>query len=69
VRVTILARDALPAHLGIDGAVSLRSDGRRAQLVLTGWQDERQGELADRLGAEVTVEHLGLEEIFLELHS
>jgi hypothetical protein len=37
--------------------------------VLTGWQDERQRELADRFGADVTVERLGLEEIFLELHS
>jgi ABC-2 type transport system ATP-binding protein len=69
VRVTLLARDALPTDLGIDDAVSQRSDGRRAQLVLTGWQDERQRELADRLGADVTVERLGLEEIFLELHS
>jgi ABC-2 type transport system ATP-binding protein len=69
VRVTLLARDALPAHLGIDGAVSQRSDGRRAQLVLTDWQDERQRELADRFGADVTVERLGLEEIFVELHS
>jgi ABC-2 type transport system ATP-binding protein len=69
VRVTLLARDVLPAYLGIDGAVSQRSDGRRAQLVLTGWHDEWQRELADRLGADVTVERLGLEEIFLELHS
>jgi len=69
VRVTLSARDALPQHLGIDGTVSARSDGRRAQLVLTGWRDERQRELADRFSAAVTVEHLGLEEIFLELHS
>jgi ABC-2 type transport system ATP-binding protein len=69
VRVTLLARDVLPAHLGIDGAVSQRSDGRRAQLVLANWQDERQRELADRFGADITVERLGLEEIFLELHS
>jgi ABC-2 type transport system ATP-binding protein len=69
VRITLLARVALPPHLGIDGTVSQRSDGRRAQLVLTDWQDERQGELADRFGADVTVERLGLEEIFVELHS
>jgi hypothetical protein len=56
VRVTLLSRDALPAHLGIDGALSQRSDGRRAQVVLTGWRDERQRELADRLGADVSVE-------------
>jgi ABC-2 type transport system ATP-binding protein len=69
VRVTLLARDVLPAHLDIDGAVSQRSDGRRAQLVLTGWHDQRQRELAERFGADVTIERLGLEEIFLELHS
>jgi ABC-2 type transport system ATP-binding protein len=69
VRVTLVARDTLPAELGIDDAVSQRRDGRRAQLVLTGWQDERQRELADRLGVQVTVERLGLEEIFLELHA
>jgi ABC-2 type transport system ATP-binding protein len=69
VRVTLLAHDVLPARLGIDGTVSERSDGRRAQLVLTGWHDERQLELADRLRADVTIERLGLEEIFLELHS
>ena len=69
VRVTLLSREVLPAHLGIDGALSQRSDGRRAQLVLTGWRDERQRELADQWGADVSVERLGLEEIFLELHS
>lgn len=69
VRVTLLARDVLPAYLGIDGAISQRSDGRRAQLILTGWHDQRQRELADRWGADVTIERLGLEEIFLELHS
>jgi ABC-2 type transport system ATP-binding protein len=69
VRVTLFTRDELPAQLGIDGVVSQRRDGRRMQLVLTGWQDERQGELADRFGADVSVERLGLEEIFLELHA
>jgi len=68
VRVTLFTRDELPAHVGIDGVVSQRRDGRRMQLVLTGWQDERQVELADRFGADVCVERLGLEEIFLELH-
>ena len=69
VRVTLLARDPVPANLSIDGAVSQRTDGRRAQLVLTDWRDARQRELADRFGADVTIERLGLEEIFLELHA
>jgi ABC-2 type transport system ATP-binding protein len=69
VRVTLFARDDLPAELAIDGVVSQRRDGRRMQLVVTGWQEERQREVADRWGADVTVERLGLEEIFLELHA
>jgi ABC-2 type transport system ATP-binding protein len=69
VRVTIVTQDPLPAHVVINGVLSRRSDGRRVQVVLTDWQDERERELADRLGAEVTVERLALEEIFLELHA
>jgi len=68
-RVTLVAHADLPSHLGLEGLVSQRTDGRCVQLVLTGWHDERQRELADRWGAEVTVERLSLEEIFLELHS
>lgn len=69
VRVTLVAPERALAGVVIDGVLSQRSDGRCLQLVLTGWQDERQRELADRFGAEVTVERLGLEEIFLELHA
>jgi len=69
VRVTLLARDAWPSQLDIDGVISRRDEGRRVQLVLTGWREERQREMAERWGAEVSVERLGLEEIFLELHS
>jgi ABC-2 type transport system ATP-binding protein len=69
VRVTLTAETALPAVLDLGGIVSERRDGRRVQLVLTDWGDERQAELSERLRARVTVERLGLEEIFLELHS
>jgi len=69
VRVTLVTQDPLPPSVVIDGVLSRRSDGRRAQLVLTDWQDDRERELADRWGAEVTVERLGLEQIFLELHA
>jgi ABC-2 type transport system ATP-binding protein len=68
-RVTLVARADLPSSMRLEGLVSQRSDGRCVQLVLTGWHDERQRELAERWGAEVTVERLSLEEIFLELHS
>jgi ABC-2 type transport system ATP-binding protein len=68
-RVTLLTRTELPGHLGIEDVVSQRRDGSRVQLVLAAWHDGRRQELADRWGAEVGVERLSLEEIFLELHS
>ena len=67
VRVTIESPDGLPKHPAIDGTLSQRSDGRRTQRVITGWNDERHRELLDRFGADLSVEYLGLEEIFLEL--
>jgi ABC-2 type transport system ATP-binding protein len=69
VRVTITAREPLPAALGIEHVLSQRLEDRRAQLVVTGWHDALPAALADRFGAEVAVEHLGLEEIFLEMHA
>ena len=68
VRVTLTSRGPLPAALGIEHVLSQRLEERRAQLVVTGWRDSMQAELADRFGAEVAVEHFGLEEIFLEMH-
>jgi ABC-2 type transport system ATP-binding protein len=69
VRVTITAREPLPAALGIEHVLSQRLEDRRAQLVVTGWHDALPAALEDRFGAEVAVEHLSLEEIFLEMHA
>jgi len=69
VRVTITSRAPLPAALGIEQVLSVRREERRAQLVVAGWREAMQGEFADRFGAEVAVEHFGLEEIFLEMHA
>jgi ABC-2 type transport system ATP-binding protein len=69
VRLTITRRGPLPTALGVEHVLSERREEGRAQLVVAGWRDALQAELADRIGAEVTVEHFGLEEIFLEMHA
>jgi ABC-2 type transport system ATP-binding protein len=69
VRLNIHGRQALPASLDIPDAVSVRTDGTRATVVVSRWDGARQAELAQRLDAEVMVENLGLEDIFVELHS
>jgi len=68
VRVTITSRGPLPTALGIEQVLSQRLEDRCAQLVVAGWHDTMRAELADRFGAAIAVEHLSLEEIFLEMH-
>jgi len=69
VRVTIQCRGPLPAALGLGRVLSRRVEERCAQLVVTDWRDSMQAELTERFAAEVAVERLGLEEIFLEMHA
>jgi len=69
VRITIHGRDALPACAGIPDLLSLRTEGTRAQAVVSHWRESRLAEMARQFDAEVTVETLSLEEIFVELHS
>jgi ABC-2 type transport system ATP-binding protein len=69
VRVTIHGRDALPACAGIPDLLSLRTEGTRAQAVVSHWRESRIAEMVRQFDAEVTVETLSLEEIFVELHS
>lgn len=69
VRLNIRARGKLPAHLSIAGALSCRSDGLRATTVVKGWIPGTEQALQSRLDADITVENLGLEDIFVELHA
>jgi hypothetical protein len=41
----------------------------RATAVVSRWDAAVEAELSRRLDAEITVENLGLEDIFVELHS
>jgi ABC-2 type transport system ATP-binding protein len=68
VRLHIRGRGALPADLQVPDALASRIDGARATVAAARWTAERATALAARLEADVEVESLGLEDIFLELH-
>ena len=69
VRLMIRGHQTLPAPLGIPNVLSERVDGGRAQVVVTHWDDSHRSLLARRLNADIVVESLSLEDIFLELHT
>ena len=68
VRLKLHSHRPLPPSLAIDGVLSQRIDGARADIVVGDWSESRHRELARQLNADVTVEALSLEDIFLELH-
>jgi ABC-2 type transport system ATP-binding protein len=68
VRLSINARTPLPPVLSLDNALSQRVSDRRATAVVTHWTAQRRAALQQELGADIEVEPLGLEDIFVELH-
>jgi ABC-2 type transport system ATP-binding protein len=69
VRLSINARRSLPSVLPLAGCLSQRVAGQRASAVVTQWTEQQQSRLQETLDAEIAVEPLGLEDIFVELHS
>ncbi|HEU4618227.1 MAG TPA: hypothetical protein VFV10_09305 [Gammaproteobacteria bacterium] len=49
-------------------ALSSRVDGANAVVAAASWDAGQSADLAARLDADLEVESLGLEEIFLEMH-
>lgn len=68
VRLNIHGRTTLPERLGIPDVVSCRADGTHATVVVRRWDGSKTQDMARRLGADVEVESLSLEDIFVELH-
>ena len=68
VRLHARATQPLPNSLSIPNALNIHRDGNTATAIVQGWRAEMQDSLAQELGAEIEVEHLTLEDIFLELH-
>jgi ABC-2 type transport system ATP-binding protein len=67
-RLRISAAETLPPEFTIPGALRTEIDGRRALVAVGNLQPETVEELKARWHADVSVEDLNLEDIFLELH-
>ncbi|HET8696751.1 MAG TPA: ABC transporter ATP-binding protein [Gammaproteobacteria bacterium] len=68
VRLHIRGRRALPPELKVPNALSSRVNGAQATVSAASWDGSTAGPLAARLDADLEVENLSLEEIFVELH-
>lgn len=69
VRLRIAARRPLPFSLPLQSVLSLRSGGQRATAVVSHWDEEALPGLRETLDADVDVEALSLEDLFVEFHS
>ncbi|HOY21844.1 MAG TPA: ABC transporter ATP-binding protein [Cellvibrio sp.] len=68
-RLTISAKENLPTNLGLSNVVKQRIQGEKAWVTLKNWSPEQQEKIAQQLNADVQVDYLSLEDIFLELNS
>lgn len=69
VRLNITARQPLPRELPLSACLSQQVAGVRASAVVSNWNAQLQGQLQEQLAAEIQVEPLGLEDIFVEFHT
>lgn len=69
VRLNIAARRTLPADLPLKDVLSLRTAGHRATAVVSQWDEKVLPGLREALDADVDVEALSLEDLFVEFHS
>ncbi len=69
VRVTISSDKPLPAALPLPGVISQRVSGSRASAVIGQWSEDRADTLTQALDANIAVESMSLEDIFVEFHS
>jgi ABC-2 type transport system ATP-binding protein len=68
VRLAITSRRALPPTLALPTALSQQVAGTRATAVVMHWSDAELARLRQQLDADIEVELLGLEDIFVEFH-
>jgi ABC-2 type transport system ATP-binding protein len=68
-RLRITAREGdLPAEFRLEGLTNYAAEGRHGTATATRFHAGLPSELAERLGADVAVDALNLEELFVELH-
>jgi len=68
-RITINAAENLPANLGLNDVIKQRVQGQQAWVTLKNWAPEQQDIIARKFNANVQVEYLSLEDIFLEMNT
>ena len=68
VRLHIRASKPLPESLPIANRLASQTDGQRATVSVSHWQSHQRETLAMQLQAEIDVEPLGLEDIFMEMN-
>jgi len=68
-RVTIYAQQDLPAQLPCANILHARVQGKQATVVFKHWQPADQALIAQQLNAQLEVEFLSLEDIFLEFNA
>ncbi|GGW66168.1 ABC transporter ATP-binding protein [Alishewanella tabrizica] len=69
VRLHISAESPLPTNLVIANSIRHVYQGKTAMFTVTGWHDALKHTLEQQLQADVRVEYLNLEDIFLELNA
>ncbi|MDB5387549.1 MAG: ytrB 1 [Planctomycetaceae bacterium] len=67
-RLRFSATESFPADLTVPGALRVEVEGPRALIVVQDFQPGMVDELRQKWHADVAVEDLNLEDIFLELH-
>jgi ABC-2 type transport system ATP-binding protein len=67
-RLRVASRIDLPRHFAIRGALRTQVEGRNAVVAVAALDDQLVHEVESTWQAEVSVEDLNLEDIFLELH-
>jgi ABC-2 type transport system ATP-binding protein len=68
VRLHLRARQPLPERIGMPHTLHEQVDGNTATISVSRWEPAQANSLATLLHAEVEVEPLDLEDIFLEMH-
>ena len=68
VRITIYSKNNLPENLTLPNSITQAIKGNQAQVTLAQWHPGKQMQIEQQLNAQVTVEYLSLEDIFLEMN-
>lgn len=68
-RVILVANQPFRTTFNLPHLVNQKNHGSRAELTFTSWEAGREQQLAQQFSAQVQVEYLGLEDIFLEMNS